>query len=242
MLNDAAIGAAGLMPVDPSFLKSLREHVHDTLRRAIIAGQFRPEQRLNERQLAATLGVSTTPLKEALRRLESEGLVRIEARRGVYVTFSAAQAEEMALARAALESMIARLAARRATRDQCEALRETVSAMADATAAGDVERLIGLNEHFHGAIHTASGCHYLQRLLDAQRMYDHATRVTLLGDAAERGCALDEHRGILQALCEADADRAERAMRDHIVRSGQQHVASVFLDDPDTTMKTGNEK
>ncbi len=231
MLNDAATGAAGLAPVDPSFLKSLREHVHDTLRRAIIAGQFRPEQKLNERQLAAALGVSTTPLKEALRRLESEGLVRIEARRGVYVTFSAAQAEEMALARAALESMVARLAARRATPDQVAALQTTVAAMAEATEAGDVERLILLNESFHGAIHDASGCHYLQRLLEAQRMYDHATRVTLLGDATERGCALEEHRQILAALSAADPDRAERSMRDHIVRSGQQHVASVFTED-----------
>ena len=228
MQTDASQGAPALGPVDPSFLKSLREHVHDTLRRAIIAGQFRPEQRLNERQLAAALGVSTTPLKEALRRLESEGLVRIEARRGVYVTFSAAQAEEMALARAALESMIARLAARRATPEQCTGLRRTVAAMAEATEHGDVERLIELNEAFHGGIHDASGCHYLQRLLDGQRMYDHAARVALLGDGEERRCALGEHASILDALCAADPDRAEQTMRDHIVRSGQQHVRSVF--------------
>ncbi len=217
-----------LQPVDPAFLKSLREHVHDTLRTAIIAGTFRPEQRLNERQLAAELGVSTTPLKEALRRLESEGLVRIEARRGVYVTFSGPQAEEMALARAAIESMIARLAARRATPQQIEGLRKTVGAMAEATSAGDVLRLIELNGRFHGAIHEASGCQYLQRLLDGQRMYDHATRVALLGDDAERHCALEEHRGIMDALAAADPDRAERAMRDHVIRSGQQHVTSIL--------------
>ena len=217
-----------LAPVDPAFRKSLREHVHDTLRKAIIAGRFSPEQRLNERHLAHELGVSTTPLKEALRRLESEGLVRIEARRGVYVTFSAAQAEEMALARAALESMIARLAARRATPEHLDVLGQAVSAMAAATQDGDVEGLIVLNERFHGVIHAASGCTYLQRLLDGQRMYDHATRVALLSDADERRCALDEHRRILDALRQRDADRAERAMRDHIVRSGQQHVTSVF--------------
>ena len=230
MLNDTPAGDAGarLDPVDPAFLKSLREHVHDTLRKAIIAGKFRPEQRLNERQLAAELGVSTTPLKEALRRLESEGLVRIEARRGVYVTFSGPQAEEMALARAAIESMIARLAARRATPEQCDALRTTVDAMADATRDGDALRLIELNTRFHGAIHAASGCHYLQRLLDGQRMYDHATRVALLGDDAERRCALEEHRRIMEALAAADPDRAERAMRDHVIRSGQQHVTSVL--------------
>ena len=227
-----------LDPVDPAFLKSLAEHVHDRLRKAIIAGRFRPEQRLNERQLAAELGVSTTPLKEALRRLESEGLVRIEARRGVYVTFTAAQAEEMALARAALESMIARLAARRVTPSQCAALQQTVAAMTAATASGEVEELISLNERFHNAIHFASGCIHLRRLLDGQHMYDHAFRVAVLGDAAERRCALDEHRAIMDALCARDADRAERAMRDHIVRSGQQHVESVFQTTPETAEQT----
>jgi DNA-binding GntR family transcriptional regulator len=219
---------ATLAPVDPAFLKSLREHVHDTLRKAIIAGKFRPEQRLNERQLAAELGVSTTPLKEALRRLETEGLVRIEARRGVYVTFSGPQAEEMALARAAIESMIARLAARRATPAQIEGLRTTVDAMAEATAAGDALRLIELNTRFHGGIHDASGCQYLQRLLDGQRMYDHAQRVVLLNTDAERRCALDEHRLIMQALTAGDPDWAERAMRDHVIRSAQQHVTSIL--------------
>lgn len=214
--------------LEPVIVRSLGEHVHDQLRKAIIAGRLRPEQRLNERQLAASLGVSTTPLKEALRRLESEGLVRIEARRGVFVTFTSQQAEEMALARAALESMIARLAARRATASQKAGLRETVALMTQATDSGDVEALIDLNERFHGAIHAASGCTYLQRLLDGQRMYDHAQRVALLGDATERGQALDEHRSIMEALLQADPDRAERAMRDHVVRSGQRHVANVF--------------
>lgn len=222
------MNAPALRMLEPLVVRSLGEHVHDRLRREIIAGRLRPEQRLNERHLAAELGVSTTPLKEALRKLESEGLVRIEPRRGIFVTFTAAQAEEMALARAALESMIARLAARRATAPQKSGLRDIVGRMAQATAEGDVEALIDLNDRFHCAIHAASGCSHLQRLLDAQRMYDHAQRVALLGDALERGQALAEHRLILEALNHADPDRAERAMRDHVVRSGQRHIANVF--------------
>src|SRR5688572_16893814 len=90
----AASGRAPLAPVDPAFLRGLREHVHDVLRRAIISGDIPAGARLNERQLADELGVSTTPLKEALRRLETEGLVATEPRRGVRVTFDAGQAEE----------------------------------------------------------------------------------------------------------------------------------------------------
>lgn len=75
-------------PVAPDLLRSLREHVHERLRRAIVAGRFRNGERLNERHLAEMLGVSTTPVKDAIRKLESEGLVRTEARRGVFVEFS----------------------------------------------------------------------------------------------------------------------------------------------------------
>src|SRR3977135_603425 len=88
-----------LQPVDPAYLKGLREHVHDVLRRAIIAGELPSGTILKERQMAAQLGVSTTPLKEALRRLEGEGLVATEPRRGIRVTFDAAPAGEEARAR-----------------------------------------------------------------------------------------------------------------------------------------------
>src|SRR6202163_3045156 len=130
-----------LQPVAPAYLKGLREHVHELVRRAVIAGELPSGAILNERQMAEQLGVSTTPLKEALRQLEAEGLVMTEPRRGIRVTFDAAQAEEMALARAALESMIARVAASRITAAGAAQLRAVVVDMAAATAAGDVGRL-----------------------------------------------------------------------------------------------------
>jgi DNA-binding GntR family transcriptional regulator len=217
-----------LQSLDPSLLKGLREHVHEKLRQAIIAGQLPAGASLNERRVAAELGVSTTPVKEALRRLELEGLIRTEPRRGIRVTFDAAQAQEMALARAALESMIARQAATRISPAWLKALRGIAAQMREATKDGAVRRLIALNESFHDAIHGASGCQYLQRLLAGQLVYDKATRKFLLGDPAERKRALDEHLSILAALEAHDEDQAERAMRDHVVRSGRQHVAAAF--------------
>ncbi|MBM6593149.1 GntR family transcriptional regulator [Microvirga pudoricolor] len=217
-----------VVPVHPIFLANLRDHVHHNLRDAIVAGRFQDGERLSERDLARELGVSTTPLKEALRQLESEGLVRTEARRGVYVTFGAQQAEEMSLARAALESMIARLAAKRAEPSDVERLRDLVRRMEGATAAGDITLLIDLNEAFHGHIHEASGCDYLCRLQAKQQMYNHTIRVGLLGEAEERGLALGEHRAIAEAIATGDQDAAERIMRDHVVRSGQRHVQTVF--------------
>jgi DNA-binding GntR family transcriptional regulator len=217
-----------LQPVAPAYLKGLREHVHELLRRAIIAGELPSGTVLKERQMAEQLGVSTTPLKEALRRLEGEGLVATEPRRGIRVTFDAAQAEEMALARAALESMIARMAAARIDASAVERLAAIIERMTEATAASATDDLIVLNELFHDAIHEISRCRYLQRILVGQRVYVHTARQFILGDPAERIRALREHRAIFEALARRDSDAAEREMRDHVVRSGRQHVKTAF--------------
>ncbi len=216
---------AGLEPI---VAQGVSDHVQHRLRAALLSGRFQSGQRLNERMLAAELGVSTTPVKAALQRLEVDGLVRIEPRRGVYAEFDARQAEQMTLARAALEGMIIREAAPRASAGDLIVLKSHVAEMKKATAQGAVEALIGLNARFHDAIHAASGCTYLVRLLSGQEMYDHATRVALLADADERRRALREHDAIARALSERDADRAEQAMRAHILRSGRRHIAMVF--------------
>lgn len=217
-----------LEPVDPAYLKGLREHVHEALRRAIVHGEIPSGTILNERQVAEQLGVSTTPLKEALRRLEGEGLVVTEPRKGIRVTFDAEQAEEMALARAALEGMIARMAAQRIDKAGMARLGAIVAQMRDATQAGVTDRLIVLNELFHDTIHEISGCRYLQRILIGQRVYVHTARQLILGDPDERARALTEHTAIYEALTRGHPDDAERAMREHVVRSGRHHVKTAF--------------
>jgi DNA-binding GntR family transcriptional regulator len=217
-----------LAPVAPEFLRGLREHVHDALRSAIVAGRLRSGERLNERALSAQLGVSTTPVKEALRRLESEGLVRTEARRGVYVTFSPARALEMALARAAIESLMAHIAAKRVGAAEIASLGALVDEMAEATVNAALEDLVALNERFHGAIHAASGCDYLPGLIAGQSMYDRAQRLALLAERPERAKGLAEHRAIFDAIAAREPGRAEAAMRAHIVRSAKDHVRVVF--------------
>src|SRR5215471_14672664 len=132
--------------LDPGLTRGLAGHVQEALREAIIAGRFRPGEKLNERQLAAELGVSTTPVKEALQRLQIDGLVRIEPRRGIYAKFDARQASEMSMARAALESMIARQAASNAGERDIEDLEQAVERMGEATRKGNTAKLIALNK------------------------------------------------------------------------------------------------
>ena len=215
-------------PVAPHLLRSLREHVHERLRRAIVAGRFRNGERLNERHLAEMLGVSTTPVKDAIRKLESEGLVRTEARRGVFVEFSARQALEMALGRAALESVMAHIAANRLSDTDIAEMARLIEEMAHATQHSALEDLVILNEAYHGAIHRISGCTYLERRLDGQRMYDHAQRIALLSEPSERGQGFEEHRSIFDALRTREPALAEQRMRAHIVRSAKAHVRQVF--------------
>ncbi len=214
--------------LEPIRMRSLREHVHEELRQAIISGRLKTGAKLNERQLAADLGTSTSPLKEALRQLEAEGLVRTEPRRGSYVTFSARQAEEMTLARAALESIIARQAAKHAPETAFDLLRAVIEKMRAAMESGDVERLIVLNEEFHDAIHDASGCDYLRRLQNAQRTYDHAARVTVLSREEVRRASFHEHEAIMKAIVSRDEDGVERLMRQHIMDAGKTHIELVF--------------
>lgn len=217
-----------LRQIEPSQLKNLRDHVRDALRKAVLSGQFEVGQRLNERSLAEQLGVSTTPLKEAIRGLEAEGLLKAEPRRGVFVAFGPAQAEEMSLARAAIESMIARQATKHATETDIAALGTIINDMAAATDAADAQLLTALNTQFHEAIRRASRCTYLLRLQNLQVVYDDASRARLLDSAEERQQALKEHTGIMTAIRDRDSERAERSMRDHIVRSGEKYAASLF--------------
>lgn len=220
-------GEDALLPVEPVYLKSLRDHVYGVVRDAIVSGRLKGGEKLNERQLAAQLGISTTPLKEALRVLEAEGLVRSEPRRGIYVTFNAGQAEEMMLARAAIESMIARQAAKRAGEGQIARMRELIVEMRNGLETVDVLQLIALNEQFHNVIHEASGCDYLRRLQSGQNIYNHAARLSVLAEERERLLAVEEHEAIANAIAGGEPDLAERLMRDHVIRSGEKHLIRV---------------
>jgi len=217
--------------LDPKLSLTLRDHVHKAVRMAILSGRFAAGDKLNERTLADELGVSTTPLKEAMRQLESEGLISTLPRRGAVVLYGRTWAEEMILARAALESMIARLAAQRIDKDAATAMKATVAAMTKASDRSDADELVELNEVFHEQIHVASQCNYLGRLIERQRFYDESTRRIINSAPKERARALAEHSLIAKAITTGDAEAAERAMRDHVVRSGDHYLSLVFPQD-----------
>ena len=215
-------------PLGPLAIAGLREHVHRALRQAILSGKFASGSRLNERRLAEQLGVSTTPVKEALRQLEADGLVETKPRSGVIVKFDYAWAEEMILARAALESTIAQLAARRITDDERSGLAAILDGMRDATQSGGPEDLITLNETFHDRIHKIARTKYLGQLTDRQQVYDSGARRVIHLDPQERENALLEHVAIGEAIIARNPNLAETCMRNHVLRAGESYLNLVF--------------
>ncbi|WP_136684222.1 GntR family transcriptional regulator [Falsirhodobacter xinxiangensis] len=224
---------ATLVPLDAIATASLREHVHRALRQAILSGQYAPGTRLNERSLAQQLGVSTTPVKEALRQLEADGLVLTKPRSGVIVRFDYAWAEEMILARAAIESTIARLAAQRITDADIPALQQVLDEMRRATADGGVEDLIRLNEVFHDLIRSVARANYLRVLNDRQDVYDSGARRVIHMDPRERQQAFDEHSAVGAAVIARDPAGAEAAMKAHVLRAGESFLTLVFSKEKD---------
>jgi DNA-binding GntR family transcriptional regulator len=112
--------------------------------------------------------------------------------------------------------------------DSKPTLKATVGLMEAATVSGNADELIALNETFHDQIHRASRCQYLVRLIERQQFYDASIRRIIHSDPAEREKALHEHSAIAAAIIDGDAERAEKQMRDHVVRSGETYLSIVF--------------
>lgn len=207
-----------ITPLDDT--ASLADRAYARLRAAILAGGLEPGARLSTRLLAADLGISAQPVREAILRLEAEGLVETRPRSGSFVaSLSIERLVEMGRIRAALEAAAADLAARRATPADAAMLRARLRAIQAATEAQDAAALFDANEAFHTSLHAITGNEFLIRSLHALRAYDHLGRVRVLTRAGQPDVALAEHAAILAAISNNDPAAAEAAMRAHALRS-----------------------
>jgi DNA-binding GntR family transcriptional regulator len=207
----------GIRPVGKP--RSVGDAVYDTLKTAITKGDLPPGQRLIERQLSLCLHTSRIPIREAIKKLEKDGLVEKLIKRG-FVVKSVTEAEiaETFGIRSVLESYAARLATERLTDMLMKGLEKTVRAYKDALARNDAERMMTANEQFHELIYKASGSEKLYVLINTFRDFISRYRKTLLTTREFAEVSLDDHIRMLEAMSEKDEEKVEELVRKHILR------------------------
>jgi DNA-binding GntR family transcriptional regulator len=197
--------------------QQLTDRVCSALREAITNGRLAPEERIKQEQIAAELGVSRTPVREALHLLEREGLVRLVPRRGAIVQgFTAADVRELYELRELLEPAAAALATTRASDDERQAVKR-LAGLTDRRSGG-----FAPNRDFHHALCAPCGNGLIMRTLDSVWTHRAAeglfTYQTLPAGAIER--LATEHRAIAQAFAAADAARVRALVHDHVRAAG----------------------
>jgi DNA-binding GntR family transcriptional regulator len=216
------VAAAPLAPIVTEETPSLADRAYAALREAIIDGRLEGGSKLSERALAGWLGVSPQPVREALRRLEAEGLAEARPRSGTFVTvFTVDRLIEMGLMRSALETVAAGIAARRRTEANIERLEGCMAVIHAASAIGGERRLAAANDALHAAIHQITSNPVLIRNLQALRGYYHISSRMILVKELEIGESLKEHAAVVAAIIAGDREEAERQMRVHTYRNLQ---------------------
>jgi DNA-binding GntR family transcriptional regulator len=199
---------------------SISVRVYETIRTAITDTNLyeidRAELRLDERELAGRLGVSRTPIREALVRLEHEGLVSSLPRRGYFIARkSKAELLEIIVVWAALESMAARLVAQSADPDAIASLREIFATFDGERIAAHLDEYSEANLRFHQRIIDLSGCETLRRTANGILIHVRSIRHRTIGENHRFERSIVDHMNIIEALETRDVELAERLVRDH---------------------------
>nr|WP_239092189.1 GntR family transcriptional regulator [Streptomyces sp. SID14478] len=202
----------------------MRERAYETLRRRILEVQLQPGERLVERDLAAELDVSRIPLREALRRLEADGLVLIVPHRGALVApFTPADVRDLFDVRESLESLAARLTAERCDADGLARLAARLDAARAATRAKDRAAIAAANAGFHTDIVELADNPLLTSMMRPLETRTHwLFRLTAQRDPA-RQCA--EHEVLYEAIAAGDADRAAALAHTHVADGRTESLA-----------------
>ena len=196
----------------------LRDVVFHTLREAILKGELKPGERLMELQLAAKLGVSRTPIREAIRMLEQEGLAVTIPRKGAEVAKMTEKGmEDVLQIRRALDELAVQLACDKMDEEHLEELRRAMKAFENAARTGQVKQVAQADVAFHDAIYAAADNPKLMTLLNNLREQMYRYRVEYLKDANSYEALIAEHQKIFHCLKERDKERVVRASSEHVV-------------------------
>ena len=194
--------------------KSQQRDAYSLILDAIDVGEFRPGDRLVESDLAERFGVSRTPIREALQRLETQSLLARDGRSLIVASLDHNQMAELYVVRTELEGLAARLAARHATDEEINVLREMVEE--DRQLIYDPNALSRANRRFHKQVHLASHNRFLVRQLDLVHRSMALLATSSLAVEGRGETALKEHDAIVDAIARHDGDAADAALKSHI--------------------------
>jgi DNA-binding GntR family transcriptional regulator len=209
--------ALSLNPVDGGLV--LKDRIYEELKQAIISVNVyadSEEYRLDERQLSEDLGVSRTPIREALCRLEIDGFVRTIPRRGAFVARKTKrEILEMITVWAALEGMAARLITEQASDEEITTLREMFATFDEGGVQAKIDEYSDTNINFHQALLNLSHCDLLKKMTDNLFLHMRSIRMRTISENNRADRSIIDHMHIIEALEARDSELAERLVRQH---------------------------
>ena len=220
----------------------LRDVVFNTLRKEILTGELKPGERLMEIHLANRLGVSRTPIREAIRKLELEGLVTMIPRRGAEVAqITEKSMKDVLEVRRALDALCAELACDRISEEEMGKLEEACAGFEKATRTGDTTAIAKADVALHDIIVAATGNRRLVQLVNnlAEQMYRY--RFEYIKDESQHERLVEEHRIIYESIRAKDREAAAAAAKMHIDNQEKSVMRQIRLDSGDGSANAGND-
>ncbi len=220
--------AGKLAKVNLNDYKPLRDVIFDTLRQAIIVGELKPGERLMEVQLAEKMGVSRTPVREAIRKLELEGLVEMLPRKGAHVAdLSVKDIMDVLEVRATLDGLASSLSASRINDDEIKELRHLLDQFINYVEKENLQGSIKKDVEFHDVIYRSSRNDKLIQISNNLREQIQRFRVIYIKDYSSTKELIREHNVIYEAITGRDPEAAMRAAQSHIKHQEEAIIRSV---------------
>ena len=210
---------------------SLHGRVFQKIREDILSGKYKEHEELKEVAIGEELGVSRTPVREAFRQLELEGLIQMIPNKGAYVTgITAKDVEDIYLIRSLLEGLCARMATDKISKAQLEEMEENVYLAEFHADKGHMDQMAELDNRFHDILYEACDSKMLEHLLKDFHGYVLRVRRKTLSKNTRGRASNDEHRQIMEAIKAKDAEKAEELANRHIINAFDNMVKNGFYE------------
>ncbi len=199
---------------------SLRGRVFQKIREDILSGKYKEHEELKEVAIGEELGVSRTPVREAFRQLELEGLIQIIPNKGAYVTgITAKDVKDIYMIRSLLEGLCARMATEKITKEQLEEMEENIYLAEFHAGKGHMDQMAELDNRFHDILYEACDSKMLEHLLRDFHQYVLRVRQKTLSTNTRGRASNKEHRQIMEAMKAKDAEKAEQLANKHMINA-----------------------